>query len=125
MRSLRRLTALVTPLAMACSGSGAPTPGGGLSYDVPSVPSATYVTGDSLDISVDSPMGTMAMNRDSETTLAMVFERVSEGVQVTAAVERFRASMSSQIAGNISADEEDVSGDLVFVLHQTQLHELH
>ena len=108
---------VAVPVTLAgCAGTSAPAPAGGLEFGVPSVPAATYVTGDSLKISVDSPMGAMVMNMDASMTLAMSFERVADGVQVTADVEDLAASMNNPMAGNISADENDVSGPLVFVV---------
>lgn len=46
----------------------------------------------------------------------MTFARVSEGVQITATVESLAGSMDNPMAGNISVDESDVTGSLVFLV---------
>lgn len=116
MRLSFLLSVSVPVMLMGCAGTSAPAPPGGLSFGVPSVPAATYETGDSLEISVESPMGAMVMNMDAAMTLAMSFERTSEGVQVTADIEKLAGAMSNPMAGNVSVDEGDVSGPLVFVV---------
>ncbi|MGI9626838.1 MAG: hypothetical protein ACR2QM_08385 [Longimicrobiales bacterium] len=119
MRLSLALSVAVSGTLLGCAGTSAPAPDGGLAFGVPSVPAATYVSGDSLKISVESPMGAMVMNMDAAMTLAMSFERVATGVQVTADVEALSGSMNNPMAGNISFDEGDVSGPMVFVVAPT------
>lgn len=102
-------------LSAGC-GAGSPSPAGGLGFDLPSVPEATYLTGDSLRISVQSPLGALTIEMDSEMTLGMSFARVSDGVEVTAAVRQFGASLNNPMMGTTSVDEGDVEGPLVFVV---------
>ena len=97
-------------------GVSSPAPAGGLGFDLPSVPEATYVAGDSLRISVQSPLGALTIEMDSEMTLGMSFARVSDGVEVTAAVREFGASLNNPMTGTTSVDEGDVEGPLVFVI---------
>lgn len=101
---------------MAGCGSSTPSPDGGLRFDVPGAPTAVYTTGDSLAISVDSPMGAMTLNMDSRMTLDLAFERAQEGVQVSARVTEFEASLNNPMTGRVTADEDDVEGPLVFVV---------
>lgn len=106
-------------LAVAVAGCGAggpPSPDGGLSFQLPAAAGVTYTAGDSLVISVDSPMGSLSMNMDSEMTLDMAFEQVDGGVQVTADVAAFDASMNNPMTGRVSVDEGSVDGLLVFVI---------
>jgi len=105
-------------VTLSC-GTAGPAPAGGLGFDVPNPPVAAYVIGDSLKLSVESPMGAMAMDRSSEMTLSMSFERVAEGVQVSAEVDAFAASMTNPMAGPITADKGDLTGLLVFVVGPT------
>lgn len=115
LRSERLIWVGVAALATGC-GSSPPSPDGGLRFDVPTAPGAVYTTGDSLAISVDSPMGAMTLNMDSRMTLDLAFARAQEGVQISAQVTDFDASMNNPMTGRISADENDVEGPLVFVL---------
>lgn len=121
MRVSHTLVAAATLLLTLSCGTApqGPEPTGVLGFEVPTPAAATYVVGDSLKLSVDSPMGAMAMDRSSEMTLAMSFERVADGVQVTADVEAFAASMTNPMAAPVTADESDLAGALVFVVGPT------
>jgi len=103
-------------LAVAGCGTAAPSPDGGLRFGLPSSPTAVYTTGDSLNITVDSPMGALTLEMDSEMTLEMSFERTSGGIKVTADVADFDASLSNPMTGTTTADESSVAGPLVFVV---------
>ncbi|MDH3222215.1 MAG: hypothetical protein OEO23_00755 [Gemmatimonadota bacterium] len=100
----------------ACGPGGPPSPDGGLSFQLPASSTATYTAGDSLVISVDSPMGSLTMNMDSDMTLDMMFEQADGGVRVTATVAAFDASMNNPMTGRLSVDETNVDGPLVFVV---------
>ncbi len=99
-----------------CGPGGPPSPDGGLSFRLPGAAGATYTAGDSLVISVDSPMGSLTMNMDSEMTLDMAFEQAAGGIQVTADVAAFDASMNNPLTGRMTVDEGNVDGPLVFVV---------
>ena len=114
MRILLPITAPAALVLLVACGTSAPAPPGGLAFDVPSPPTATYTIGDSLELSVDSPMGSLAMKRSSAVTLAMSFARVAEGLRVTAEVEGFEASMTNPMSAPVSADVGDVTGSLIF-----------
>jgi len=101
--------------AAACS-TGPPAPSGALGFRLPDPAAATYVSGDSLDVSVDSPLGALTLSMRSEMTLALAFAQAPEGVEVTGTVEDFAASLENPLTGTTSVDESGVSGLLVFLV---------
>ena len=105
----------VATLVVGC-GTSAPSPDGGLRFDVPPVPTAVYATGDSIALSVESPMGALRMSMNSRMTLDIQFARAQEGVELSAQVTDFEASFDNPMTGQIGADEDDLEGPLVFVV---------
>lgn len=111
---------LVTPviglaaLSVGGCGAGPPSPSGALGFGLPTSPTATYVTGDSLEVSVRSPLGNLTIAMHSAMTLGMTFAEAPGGVEVTATVEDFAASLENPMTGTTSADESGVEGPLVF-----------
>ena len=115
----RRMTggsSVAVAALMAGCGTSGPSPDGGLRFDVPATAAAVYTTGDTLALSVDSPMGAMTLNMDSRMTLDLAFERAQDGVQVSAQVADMDASLTNPMTGRSSVDESDVDGPLVFVV---------
>ena len=111
------LAIVATAVAAACSGySNSPSPARPLAYEVPSPPTATYHIADSATVSVDSPMGKMAITSESSVTLALTFESAPGGIRVTGSVEDLVASQNNPMTGTQSADQDDVSGTLDLVM---------
>lgn len=100
----------------ACAGASGPSPDGGLAYAMPDPPTAQYVYSDSLEVSVNSPMGSMTVPQSSTATLDMTFAQGVGGLEINAAVADFEASMENPMQGSMSADEGDVSGTLTMTL---------
>ena len=113
--NLLAIFATVTIAACAGYGSG-PSPARPLAYDIPSPPTAIYRIADSATVSVDSPMGKMAITNESSVTLALTFESAPGGIRVTGSVEDLAASQSNPMTGTQSADQDDVSGTLDLVM---------
>ena len=114
-RNLLAIIATVTVAACAGYSSG-PAPARPLAYEVPSPPMATYRIADSATVSVDSPMGKMAITNESSVTLALTFESAPGGIRVTGSVEDLAASQNNPMSGIQSADQDDVSGTLDLVM---------
>ena len=110
------LAIIATVALAACVGSGGPSPAGPLAYSVPTPPTAVYQITDTMAITMDTPAGSMEITTGSSVTLAMTFERATDGVRVTGSVESFDASATNPMSGTESVDDGDVSGTLEFVL---------
>ena len=114
-------SALLLFATAACSGSGpgAVSPPDALAYKIPDNPTVVYVSESSQDISVDIPgMGPMDMQGNSEVTLAMAFAPAESGMEVTATFEKLSVTMSNPMAGDITASESDITGNLVFTMDE-------
>ena len=115
---MKRVVAFVALLlgTTACVGPFASGPSGGLMYEVPTPPTLTYVTGDTSNIDISSPMGSMRMRGTSTATLAMSFERSADGIQVTTNFQELNARLTQPMGGAVTADADDVEGPLVFTM---------
>lgn len=113
MRVLPTLLVGVTVAASGCS-AGPPSPSGALGFRLPDPAAATYLSGDSLEVAVDSPVGALTLSMRSEMTLALAFAEAPGGVEVTGTVEDFSASLENPMTGTTAVDESAVSGPLVF-----------
>lgn len=100
----------------ACAGTGGPSPDGGLAYAMPNSPTAQYVYSDSLEVSVNSPMGSMTVPQSSTATLDLTFAQGMGGLEISAAVADFEASAENPMQGSMRADVSDVSGMLTMTL---------
>lgn len=116
MKRVMSLSFLLLSLA-ACAGPGGVSPDGGLSYQVPDAAALVYLTGDTSNIDIDAgAMGSFRMRSTSTATVEMNFARGEGGVQVTARFQDLDARMTQPMGSAITADEEDVEGDIVFTL---------
>lgn len=124
MRSYKRLggffavaTAALLPACSSASVGGGPAPDRALSMRMPSSASAQVIRSDTSLISVNTGiMGTIEMTVEDQGTIDLAFASDPAGVQVTANYSEFVGEMSNPMAGNITADESDIGGQLVFTL---------
>jgi hypothetical protein len=116
MKQIALASILLTSVA-ACVGSSAASPGGSLAYQVPDAPELVYITGDTANVDIDAgAMGSLRMRSTTEATMAMAFERSTEGIQVTATFTELSARMTQPMGGAQTADEGDFEGPLVFTM---------
>lgn len=113
--------ALTTGLGVAaCGGTsagGGPSPDAGFAMRMPAAMSAQVMRYDTSVISVDAGMmGTFEMDVQDEGTIDLAFADVADGVQVTATYSSFNGRMTNPMAGDITVDESDIGGQLVFTL---------
>ena len=108
--------AAITLAVAGCAGPGGPSPAGMLTYGVPSPATAVYDIADTVAVIVNTPVGDMQISGGTALTLDMAFESAPGGVQVTGTVSGFAALLDNPMQGAVSADLDDVSGTLEFVL---------
>jgi len=101
----------------ACAGPGGVAPSGGLMYRLPEPSTVVYLTESRSDINIDAAgMGSFGMRGTSEATVGVTFTPGTDGLQVTATVQKLAASMTQPMGGSQSASEADIDGDIVFSL---------
>lgn len=114
------LTMATATLLPACSGGSAgsaPSPDRGLSMRMPSSATAQVMRSDTSLISVNTGiMGMIEMTVEDQGTIDLAFADDPAGVHVTASYSEFAGEMSNPMAGNITVDESDIGGQLVFTL---------
>ncbi len=111
------LFALPLFILASCTGPNSASPEGGLSYQLPDVPTLTYLTGDTSTVQIDAgPMGSLRMRGTGTATLAMEFQTGAEGIQVSATFQELDARLTQPMGGAQTADEDDMEGPLVFTL---------
>ncbi len=112
-----RLTTLAVGsfLFTACGGAGA-AGSAGLAYGLPSLTSATYVTGDTVVIDMNAMGQIMQVNQGSSATYNTSFATTADGIEVTLTVEDFAARITQPMAGPVTADESGIEGPLVFTM---------
>lgn len=118
---MKRFLPLVILLALPVSGcgvfGGGPSPEAALAFRVPTPTALTYAWSDSADIKIETGMmGTLEMTTSSSATMSMDFAQAASGVQVTALFEEFSARQTNPMSGATTADQDDISGPLVFTL---------
>jgi len=111
--------ATMTGLA-ACGGAsvgGGPAPDEGFAMRMPAAASVQVMRSDTSQVSVDTGMmGVIEMTVEGNGTIDLAFVDDPAGVQVTANYSSFTGNMSNPMAGDISVDESDIGGQLVFTL---------
>lgn len=121
MRKL--LLLLPLPVLAACGGGAPPAEPPAppaLAYELPPVPTATYVQGDTAVVQVDAGGQMIDVTVASRTTMSMAFEPTPEGaIRVTATIEELDARATNPMAPAQTADESEVSGPVVFTLSRT------
>lgn len=111
--------ALCVGLSACAGGSGGPSPDSGLAYGMPSTATAQYMIADTMEINVDSPMGSMTVPQTTEATLDVTFSNATGGLGIAATIADYKVTMENPMTGAMSADESDVSGAFDLVLSRT------
>ncbi len=110
-----RLPALaVASLALAACGGGGPPSPAGLAYSLPDPATATYVTGDTMNVDIDAGGQSMQMRISMSSTFGATFTRAAGGIQVSLEVQDFSARMTQPMGGPITVDGSGIEGPLVF-----------
>ncbi len=113
--------ALTTGLT-ACGGAsagGGPAPDAGFMMQMPATAAIQVMRYDTSMISVDAGMmGVIEMSVEDEGTIDLAFADDPNGVRVTASYSSFAGKMSNPLAGDITVDESDIGGQLVFTLDE-------
>lgn len=111
----RRVPVLILAAAAvsACAGSGGPRP---LAYAVPAPPTASYVVGDTVQISLAGLGQSLQITARSAGTYRMRFSSAGGGVRATATVADLMADVAMPGTDPISMDESAFQGDFVFDL---------
>lgn len=84
-----------------------------LAYGMPSAAGATYLVTDTVQMSMQSPMGPMEITMLSQATLTTGFEAAAGAFRATAVVTDFSGSVSSPMMGTQSVGGEAVQGAVV------------
>jgi len=113
MRKRVSILTLATAALSACAGSGGPRP---LAYAVPALPTAAYVVGDTVSITLAIPGQSMQITARSAGTYRLRFAQVGGGIRVTASVEDLAADVAMPGTDPISMDESAFQGNFVFDL---------
>ena len=116
MKTRTALTIAAIASTSACAGSDDSPAAANLAYTIPEPPSVVYDVSDSLSIVVDAMTGAVAMDGEASGTIGLAFGDDPDGLRVVGTVEAFAASVSSPLTGDVTADIDDVSGDLQVVL---------
>lgn len=93
-----------------------PAPQDALAYGMPSLTATTYHVADSMEVSVQTPMGPMDMAMMARATLAMSIETDPAGFRATAEVSDFNGSASNPMMGTQTMGSEAVQGAIVTVV---------
>jgi len=118
---MKRFLSLVILTALPVAGcgpfGGGPSPDAALAFGVPTPSSLTYLVGDTADIVIETGMmGTLEMTTSSSATLSLDFAPAAGGIQVTALYQEYSARRTNPMSGATTADQDDISGPLVFTL---------
>jgi len=119
MRSRSGVAILLSTAALACGGAApaaAPAAPPALAVTVPSQTSVVYVQGDTAVVDVDAGGQTFTVNATTTATLGVDFAAAPGGVQVTTTFRDFQATLTNPMAPTQTADEQQISGPLVFTL---------
>ena len=120
----RAFPAVAAALLVACA-SGGPAAGDPASpaadgilfrHGVPTPATATYQMADTMTMIMTTPDMEMDMAQTTGMTVALSFAEDPGGVRVTGAVSDYSSSMWSSMMGDMGAGDEEVSGELEFVL---------
>lgn len=76
----------------------------------------TYVSTDTMEMAIRTPMGNMDTNMSSETTYETIFQPADGGLRVEMTVVGMEGRASNPMGGEMTVDESAVTGPLVFLL---------
>jgi hypothetical protein len=112
-----RLSALAAAslVLTACGGGGTPAPAG-LAYALPNPTTATYVSGDTVNVDIDAGGQSMQSRIGTSTTFGATFTRAADGIQVSMEVQDFSARVTQPMGGPVTMDGSGIDGPLVFTL---------
>ena len=100
-----------------CAGPGSPSPAGQvLRYGVPSPPTATYHSVDTIVSIASMPGGDVPTTISTLSTLVLEFATDPVGLRVTGTVANLDGSMSNPMMGSMPIPDLDVAGVLEFVM---------
>ena len=99
----------------ACGGGGPPSPAG-LGYSLPDPATATYVTGDTVNVDIDAGGQSMQQRVTVSTTYGATFTRAADGIQVALEVQDLKGRVTQPMGGPITLDDSGIDGPLVFTL---------
>lgn len=99
----------------ACGGGGPPSPAG-LGFSLPDPATATYVSGDTVNVDIDAGGQSMQSTVAVSTTFGATFTRAPGGIQVSLDVQDFSARVTQPMGGPVTMDGSGISGPLVFTL---------
>ena len=100
-----------------CAGPGSPSPAGRmLEYGVPSPPTATYHSADTIVSVASMPTGDMPTTMSTLTTLVLEFAPDPVGVRVTGSLAHLEGSVSNPMMGTVPLPTDGVAGTLEFVM---------
>ena len=100
-----------------CAGPGSPSPAGRmLEYGVPSPPTATYHSADTILSIASMPSGDVPTTISTLTTLVLEFAPDPVGLRVTGTLANLEGSMSTPMTGSMPIPAPDVAGTLEFVM---------
>ncbi|MCK5651987.1 MAG: hypothetical protein KAJ42_11445 [Gemmatimonadetes bacterium] len=118
MKRFLSLVILITlPVAGCGPFGGGPSPDAALAFGVPTPSSLAYLVGDTAVITIETGMmGTLEITSSNSATLGVDFAPAAGGVQVTALFREYSATQTNPMAGATTADQDDISGPLVFTL---------
>ncbi|MYH51672.1 MAG: hypothetical protein F4139_01845 [Gemmatimonadetes bacterium] len=102
----------------------APAPQDPLAHAIPSVSAVTYHVVDTMQISVQSPMGPVDVTASASATLTAGFEEAPGGFRATAELTDFSGSVTNPMMGAQSMGSEAFSGAIVVVVGPTGVTEL-
>lgn len=120
LKTFARPFVLSLGAALVAAGCGpntpAPAPAPVLGFGHHAVSSVRYEVTDSSRMTIDTPMGAMALRTEARSLLDVAFAEHADGTMVTATVAEYESKMESDMAEATSADTDDVEGPLVFVI---------
>ncbi|MDE2677110.1 MAG: hypothetical protein F4087_13140 [Gemmatimonadetes bacterium] len=116
----RRSTLLAASAMLAAAGSAGPgspsAAGQTLRYGVPSPPTATYHTADTIVSTASMPTGEMATTVSTLSTLVLDFAQDPVGLRVTGTLANLEGTMSNPMMGSTPLPDLDVAGVFEFVM---------
>ena len=115
MRARLAAFAAVSLGLAACGGGGPPSPAG-LAYSLPDPATATYLSGDTVNVDIDAGGQSMQQRVAIAVTYGATFTRAAEGIQVSMEVQDFNARVTQPMGGPVTVDGSGIDGPLVFTL---------